>query len=338
MKAALVGGGHAGLQYAQSLSRLRHVEVAGICGMTDEGAVQREGERPSPLLPAIPAFSTYEEMMEFTDPDLVCVCVPADRQRDIVLKSIERGKHVVCEAPFGFDVAQLRQAVQAAEAKGVHLFAGVAERFAPHMQDIKSKLDKGAIGSAGVVHIQRSGPYPVGARQGGAGSAADRHGVLGQWLIGDMFLLRWMLGEVNTVFALNTQAPGVDYALVTLRFASGAIANLAGYWGDEEGSRYRIELAGNGGVVRYDSKNTASFELKQRGDGTSTNRTTSDSPSVRSPYDGQLADVLRCIAAGAGTKPLVAAEDVAKVLELAEAAFQSAVTGEPVQLQGGAQQ
>lgn len=325
MKAALIGGGHTGLQYALSLSKLRDVEWIGLCGTATDETVKLAEAVGSPV------FQTYEAMMERTDPDIVCVCLPSNRQREYVLQSIERGKHVFCEAPLAFDSEQLKQTVQAAKAKGVHFFVGQVERFEPHFQDIKSKVDKGAIGSTGVVHIQRSGPYLVEAWEQHTDSDMNLEGVICQWLTKDMFLMQWMLGEVRTVYALNPRAPGVDYALVTLRFASGSVANIAGYWGDSDRYRYRIELAGSEGIIRYDSKNTASIEIKRRTD--KENRITADSPLVCSPYDKQLADVLHCITAG--SQPLVTPEDVAKSLDIAEAAFLSVETGMPVQLRGG---
>ncbi|MCS7462861.1 Gfo/Idh/MocA family oxidoreductase [Paenibacillus doosanensis] len=326
MKAALIGDGQIGLSYARSLSKLRDTACwAGLCGVTDGEAIRLAEAAGSPV------FRTYEEMMELAAPDIVCVCMPPHMQQEYVLKSIERGKHVFCEAPPAVDADWLKPAFQAAEAKGVCFLAGQAERFAPYFRDMKSKLDKGAIGAPGVVHIQRSAPYPAEAGDRHADAGAIRDGVISRWLPKDIFLLRWMLGEINTVYALNPRAPGVDYALVTLRFASGAIANIAEYWGDAERYRYRIELAGSEGVIRYDSNNTASIEVKRRNEAGDSIET--DSPSVRSPYDEQLADVLRCIAEN--LPPIVATEDIVTAMNIAEAACISLETGMPVHLNGG---
>ncbi|WP_036746669.1 sulfatase-like hydrolase/transferase [Paenibacillus sp. UNC451MF] len=44
----------------------------------------------------------------------------------------------------------------------------------------------------------------------------------------------------------------------------GAIAQLLGYWGESEESSQTIEIAGNGGIIRYDSTKARSITVKQR--------------------------------------------------------------------------
>ncbi|TDF97212.1 Gfo/Idh/MocA family protein [Paenibacillus piri] len=323
MKVALVGGGNLGEQAAQSLRRIRGVEVTGVYDIRAEAA-----ERLAELC-RTEAFTCYEDLVAKTEADVVCVYLPTYIQKQYIMMAIEQGKHVICEAPLAATAAEAEHIMAAAAAKGVRLFAGHTGKFAPYLNNIKDKLTKGSIGQPGVVHIQHSGPSPVGYEDW-YNDSAKSGGVIWQQLIHDIFLMRWMLGDVKTIYAMNRVVHGTEYASVTLRFRTGAIANITGHWGDPDAYRCRMELAGNNGVIRYDSRNTGSFELKKkRGPG---HAVTVDSPMVHSPYYDQLEHFIGCLKFG--TPSEITLEDAHQSLQLAEAALHSAETGMPAAWEG----
>ncbi|WP_171652181.1 Gfo/Idh/MocA family protein [Paenibacillus foliorum] len=319
MKVALLGGGSLGTQYAQSLCELGNVEVTGVCDIQAEAA-----NKLASLCQSI-AYASYEEMIANTEPDIICVCLPTFMQKEYILKAIAHGKHVICEAPMAATSAEAEDIMSAAEAKGVRIFIGVAERFSPYYKNLKDKIAKGSIGDVGVTHIQHSGPQPRGYKDWYTDESKSK-GIIQQRLIHDIFLMRWILGEIRTVYAMHRAASGIDYALVTLRLETGGIVNLAGHWGDSEPYRCRIEAAGNKGVVRYDSRNTSSYELKKKQG--SANTITAESPMLHSSYYYQLEHFIDCIRSGAASQ--VAVKDVHQALQIAEAAIRSAQTGMPV--------
>ncbi|MFD0675845.1 MULTISPECIES: Gfo/Idh/MocA family protein [unclassified Paenibacillus] len=319
MKVALLGGGSLGNEYAQSLCELDNVEVTGVCDVRAEAA-----NKLASLCRSI-AYGSYEEMMANTEPDIVCVCLPTYVQKEYILKAIDHGKHVICEAPLAATSAEAEDIMTAADAKGVKIFIGIAERFSPYYRNLKDKIAKGSIGSVGVTHIQHSGPSPRGCENWYNDESTSK-GIIQQRLIHDIFLMRWILGEVRSVYAMQRTVSGIDYAVVTLRLETGGIVNLAAHWGDPEPYRCRIEAAGNKGVIRYDSRNTNSFELKkQQG---SANTITAECPMLHSPYFYQLEHFLDCIRLG--TDSQVAVKDVHQALKIAEAATRSVLTGMPV--------
>jgi len=55
----------------------------------------------------------------------------------------------------------------------------------------------------------------------------------------------------------------LEYALVTLRFQSGVIAHLEGTWA-HDGFSSRFEIAGEKGMINYDSREAAPIALLER--------------------------------------------------------------------------
>jgi len=316
MKVAILGGGSLGMQYAQNLCKLGGVELTGVCDIQAEAANKLADECQTV------AYTSFDEMITRAEPDIVCVCLPTHVQKEYVLKAVEQGKHVICEAPMAATAAEAEEMIAAAEAKGVSLFVGFAGQFSPYYKNMKDKIAKGSIGDAGVVHIQHSGPRPAGCDDWYSDENKSE-GLILQRLIHDIFLTRWLLGEVRTVYAMRRTVSGVDYALVTLRLANDAIVNLAGHWGDPDPYRCRVEIAGNKGVIRYDSKNAGSFEMKTKRGSAST-----ESAMLHSSYYYQLEHFLDCLRTGKA--PQITVHDVRQAHQIAEGAIRSAKTGMPV--------
>jgi len=144
--------------------------------------------------------------------------------------------------------------------------------------------------------------------------------------------LRWALGEVERVYArgvLGREYNRLDYALVTLRFESGAIAHVEGQWGYPGPFNYSIEVAGSRAMVIVDSTDPAPVRLL----GGATDP--GESPDVivgKSPFQTELEHFIRC--AATGEEPIVAAQDAYEALRIGHAAIESVQTGRPVTLGG----
>src|SRR5260221_8228301 len=80
-------------------------------------------------------------------------------------------------------------------------------------------------------------------------------------LVHDYDYARWMGGEIERVYTRISppDAGGIsDYAQVLLRFRSGAIGHIEGGWCYPPGMfRTKIEAAGTGGLIEWDSDSTA---------------------------------------------------------------------------------
>jgi len=151
-------------------------------------------------------------------------------------------------------------------------------------------------------------------------------------LIHDIDYARFVLGEVETVFAYNKRGDATDHALITLQFASGTIAHVQGFWGYPGPFTAEIELIGSSGIAKYsnlegkpgtDSAPDAGLEAAPK-------VVVEEGPSEISPFRVQFEHLFSCI--GHGGEPLVSARDAYKAVEIALAAKKSARTGMPVRL------
>jgi len=68
-------------------------------------------------------FTDYEEMLANADIDAVATLTPHERHAEQVLMALEHGKHVLIEKPMAATLEDALKICQAAESKGVHVFA-----------------------------------------------------------------------------------------------------------------------------------------------------------------------------------------------------------------------
>lgn len=323
MRVAVVGCGGMGRVHAGELAIMPGVQLVGVCDIEDhlaEELAARTGTR---------AFSSYEEMMSQTKPDVVSLALPSHLHKEYICKSAKLGVHVISEKPIALKAEDALEAIQECEQHSVKLFLGHVVRFFPEYAQIKKAVDAGVLGKVGVVHLKRVGSHP-GAKREWYFAEKKSGGVIVDLMIHDIDFALWTLGEPKSVYALRRTSEASDYALVTLVFHSGAVANLEGHWGDPGHFRTSAEFAGSSGVIRADSENSKSITIRKAALDSKGNRFAEipGSPSVRSPYFLELEHFINCIREDAN--PAVTPADACRALIVANAARESAETGQVV--------
>lgn len=327
MRVGIVGAGTMGRVHGESHREAGH-EVVAVYDLRPEAreALAREtGARPA---------ESYEDLLGDPAVEVVDICLPTHLHREYVEAAARAGKHVICEKPIALSLADARAMIETCQAARVHLYIAHVVRFFPEYRRARELVLAGEVGRPGIIRTSRMGGFPAGwadwyaqPEQGGT--------VLVDLVIHDFDWLRWTFGEVERVYAKSLTgrtAERLDYALVTLRLASGAIAHVEGSWA-HPGFRYAFEIAGDAGVLEFDSARVQPLVVRPRQAGHGSGPAgveVPESPLAESPYTTQLRHFARCIRGE--EKPVVTAWDAYKALAISLAALESARTGRPVSL------
>ena len=89
--------------------------------------------------------------------DFSIVAVPTNKHKEVALKLISSGLHVLLEKPIAIDIDAARRIQEAAAATKKKVCVGHVERFNPAVQSLKSDLSDQKIIS---MDFYRVGPYP----------------------------------------------------------------------------------------------------------------------------------------------------------------------------------
>jgi myo-inositol 2-dehydrogenase / D-chiro-inositol 1-dehydrogenase len=268
--------------------------------------------------------------------DLLDICTPTGTHLEYTRLAASAGKHVVCEKPISLTLRDARTMIEACEAANVRLFIAHVVRFFPQYRAAWDAVERGQIGSLGVLRLKRAAYQPRVPKDHWFLDEAQSGGMVTDLMIHDFDYARWIGGDVTRVYARSARAiwqdaPG-DYALVTLRFKSGAIALLEGSWTYPQGIfRTALDIAGSEGVIEWASDRSAPIQhfLERNPDPSSAVGLPLEAQG-EDPYEIQLRHVKHALETS--TAFLVTPADALEALRIALAARQSLVTGRAVEL------
>ena len=224
MKVGIAGLGTIGLRH---LSTLRDVEGVEVAGVADPRLAGEDGL-------AVPAFASYEEMLDSVPLGAVVLSTPSWLHAEQGVLAAERGIHVVSEKPMATTLAGAHELVDACERNGVRLAVLHQYRFHAPLMALRAAIEQGELGSLVFVnlhfHWRRDREYYEkdggwrGTWRGDGGGALMNQGSHA------VDLARWLGGPIHSVTACtaNVAHPieAEDTISVSLRFESGGLGTI----------------------------------------------------------------------------------------------------------------
>jgi predicted dehydrogenase len=213
-------------------------------------AAKRQAELPCPVSTDVNAVIGHADI------DAVIIITPPSTHRDLTLRCLAAGKHVLVEKPLGLTSTDGEAMARAAEANGLVLAVMLQHRCRPGALRLRAALAEGALGEIVAAHciVNWWRPQAYYDEPGRGTLARDGGGVLLTQAIHTIDLFRALVGvrDVVAAQATRTKVHSMEtedhvHALVTLDSgAPGAIlASTAAYPGSPE----RIELFGTKGAA-----------------------------------------------------------------------------------------
>jgi myo-inositol 2-dehydrogenase/D-chiro-inositol 1-dehydrogenase len=249
---AVVGLGHLGRFHSENLAtRVPGAELVRVMDV-DEALTRGIGEQLG-----VDWSTDYASVLEDERVAGVVIVTPTSMHAQMIEQAAAAGKHVFTEKPLSLDLESSLRAIEAAQRAGVCLQVGFHRRFD---LDYVAAAQRLRAGELGMVHFFRSTQRDVSA-PGDTRYLATDGDFFVDALIHDFDCARWMAGEIVEVCVCGTsvgspifgKAGDVDNAVVTLRFASGAIGVVDGSRAAGYGYEAGIELLGANATLRISS-------------------------------------------------------------------------------------
>jgi myo-inositol 2-dehydrogenase/D-chiro-inositol 1-dehydrogenase len=244
----IVGLGRIGAFHAETLrshTAGAHL-VAAAVDPAHYAVLMSEGGAPCALLDNVEALLTRDDV------DAIVVASPATLHQEHISLVAQAGKPIFSEKPLAVDVADGEFAVAAVMAAGIPFQIGFQRRFDPSYARAHELIAAGAIGDVEMfrgMSCDRLGPIEFLKTSGGLFLDLASH---------DFDAARFLTGqEVVDVHAVGSvliepelaSFDDVDYGVVLLRFANGALGVVQASWRAPYGYDIRAEVHGSLGKV-----------------------------------------------------------------------------------------
>lgn len=339
LKFALVGCGRIAKRHSEllGLGQIAGARLVAVCDLVEERAAQLAG----PL--SLPHFTDMHTMMKQADIDVVVVLTESGNHARHVVELARYGKHIVVEKPMALRLEDADAMIAACDRNGARLFVVKQNRFNVPVVKLREALEQQRFGKLvlGTVRVRWCRPQSYYDQAPWRGTWALDGGVLTNQASHHIDMLEWMMGDVDSVFAMSSHAlahiEAEDTAVVTLKFKNGALgiieATTATRPKDLEGS---ISILGEGGTVEIggfavNQLKTWSFVEPREGDEHVMDRYSVNPPNVYGfGHQAYYEHVVDCIQNK--RQHLVDGLTGRKSLELINAIYESVETGREVPL------
>jgi UDP-N-acetyl-2-amino-2-deoxyglucuronate dehydrogenase len=250
LRVGLIGAGVVANVHLQALADTTAVEVVGI--------YDQDQARAGALATAHNVgrvYKSWDELLGDEAVECVGVLLPHDLHERYTIEALAAGKHVVCEKPLGQTIGEMDRMLRAAADAGRTLLPVHNRVYSHAVERLHDIVSSGQVGE--VILAQTTGfegPDTVGVRPWLA-TKRGGGGVLIAQAVHPAYVLRWMLGDVARVSCLFGDLKVVDMtaedtAVATLKFGSGAIAEMTATCGIAHGPfEHSIVLHGREGYA-----------------------------------------------------------------------------------------
>lgn len=337
MRFAIIGAGVIAPLHARAIVSHPEAELAAVVDAVPEKAAKIAEE-----FGAAHVYTDTQQMLQECDVDVVCICVPSGGHRDATVAAAEAGKHVLCEKPLGITKADMDEMIEACQSHGVKLATVFQKRTTPHALLTKKAINEGKLGKLvlGDAYLKyyRSPEYYKSAGWRGTW-AIDGGGALMNQGVHGIDIIRWMMGEVDSVFAYT--APLIhdieveDTAVAVLKYKNGAFGVIQGTTSVNPGQEPRFEIHGEHGTIIYGD---SGFKVWKTVDGDAAPLVSegsaegADDPNAISS-DGHyilIDDLIQAVRED--REPLISGEEARKSVDLILAIYESSRTGKEIKL------
>lgn len=329
-KIGIVGAGGMGSLHATKYKLMPDAEVVGVFDHKEERTT-RFAERFS-----VRRYTSEDELL--ADADAVDVCTPTPSHAEHVMRAAKAKKAIFVEKPLARTLDQCREAMRVVRENGVICIPGHVLRTFSEFARAHRLVADGAIGTPAAIRTRRGGHFPRTIAEW-YNDFEQSGGVMLDLLVHDFDWIRWTFGPIERVYAralTPRNLDHMDYALVTLKLRSGAVAHVEGTWLDPAGFRVTFEVAGDKGLIDFDSRRSPGLTVvKAQTEPGSRGVTIPESPMdpKDDPYYLELRHFLDCV--HSDTSPCITMEDGYEAVKIALAALESAQTGRVVTITEG---
>ena len=324
----IIGAGRIGKLHADNL--LSRVDGARLKAITDPFLDEDwAASRNIPL-----TGKDHRILLDDPEIDAILIGSPSAEHAQQMIECAEAGKHIFCEKPIALDPEIIRNALAEVDKSGVKLQVGFNRRFDPDFAAVQQQVVSGVLGDPHIIRITSRDPAPPSAEY-----VAGSGGMFLDMTIHDFDMARFLSSsEVTEVHAYGAvlvdpeigKAGDIDTAVISLKFANGALGIIENSRKAVYGYDQRVEVFGAKGTAMADNNTpTSMIVLNESG-------TIRDKPLyffLERYKTAFVAEMQAFVDAIREDKPtLVSGKDGLVPVLIAMAAKESLKTGKPVQV------
>ena len=224
-KFAIVGCGRIAHRHAENIKRVGH--LLAVCDTdklkADDFALRYDGK----------AYYTIEDLLrEEKEIDIVSICTPNGYHAEHSIKSLQAGKHVLCEKPMCITSAAAWQIIETEKFSRRKMYVVKSSRFNPLLQQVHKLISEQKLGNIYSFQLSCFWNRPKDYFDDWHGKLFPDAGTLYTQFSHYIDTLYWLFGDLETATgysankAHNSVIEFEDTGVASLKMRSGVLGSL----------------------------------------------------------------------------------------------------------------
>ncbi len=227
VKFAVVGCGNIGSRHIAVVDSQENAVLSALCDIDPEKLTKY-----SSLYGNVPTFTSFDEMLEKSDVDVVNICTPHGLHAPMAIAAANHGKNVLVEKPMALTTREADEMIAAGERNNVRIMVVKQNRYNVPIALTKQALDSGKLGKiymvlCNVLWNRHEGYYRDSSWRG---SKELEGGALYTQVSHFIDLMIWWFGDVvqasSQVATLSHNIEIEDNGSARLVFDTGVMGSL----------------------------------------------------------------------------------------------------------------
>lgn len=137
----IIGPGKIAIEFANDLEQVSDAELTAVASRNMDRAKKFADTYKIPNV-----FDDYDQLFVCDAVDVIYIATPHSFHKDLAIRAMKAGKHVLCEKPMGVNAVEVREMIATTNKHKVFLMEALWSRFNPTIQKVKDITDKGKLG------------------------------------------------------------------------------------------------------------------------------------------------------------------------------------------------
>lgn len=246
-------GARFGYSHLYGASRSEKANLVCFCDTDTELAETRKKEF------GVPYVTDMDEIINNPDIQAVSIALPDQMHKDVTIRALRAGKHVMCEKPMALKLDECKEMIAVAKETGKFLMVGQVCRYTPGFKKAKELIDAGEIGEIFFAESEYAHDYSKMKSSWRFDPKAPRHGMIGGGCHA-VDLLRWICGNPKQVFAYSNRKvlkewPTDDCTIAIMDMPNDIKAKVFCSTGCKRNYTMRTVIYGTEGTIIVDNTN-----------------------------------------------------------------------------------
>ena len=260
---AVIGStGVIGQVHIDAIAQLESCRLVGVTARRHEPCRRQAAEL------GVKHYHVLDDALADPEVDAIVIATPHPSHKQIALRAINAGKHLLVEKPLAVTPSEADEIVAAARRSGVTLGVLFNRRFRPEALKMRELIDEGAVGAVYRTSMTsamfRTQDYYDRVAWRGTWTDEGGGALLNQGIHAiDMF--QWIVGMPDSVYgvlrALKHHIEVEDYATAVLEYGNGALGTLHCNT-VQAPNMQRIEVFGEHGALVLDDQKLTVHRLE----------------------------------------------------------------------------